>query len=99
MNIWVPVDEAEDKVLKHESEQASVNYVVNGLVAQDNMKATLFWLYGGSFSMGTASIELYDGTFLAGYEKTIVVSSNYRLGPFGFLYLNSSDAPGNAGLA
>ena len=65
----------------------------------DELKATLFWMYGGSFSSGTASVELYDGAFLAGYERTIVVSANYRLGPLGFLYLNRSEAPGNAGLA
>ena len=62
-------------------------------------KATLFWIYGGSFSSGSVNLNVYDGNLLAGLENVILVSPNYRLGPFGFLYLNSEKAPGNAGLA
>jgi para-nitrobenzyl esterase len=44
----------------------------------------MVWIYGGAFTGGAASMAAYDGTRLA--EKGVVlVSLNYRLGPFGFL--------------
>jgi acetylcholinesterase len=48
---------------------------------------------------GSINLNVYDGTFLAVQEKLIVVSCNYRVGALGFLYLNTSSVPGNAGLA
>ncbi|KAJ8256799.1 hypothetical protein COCON_G00189510 [Conger conger] len=57
------------------------------------------WIYGGGFSTGTASLEVYDGRFLSHAEGVLVVSFNYRLGPFGFLALpGSQGVSGNAGL-
>ena len=41
---------------------------------------------------------MYDGRYLAARQNVIVVSMNYRLGPFGFLYLNSGEISGNIGL-
>lgn len=42
---------------------------------------------------------MYDGRYLCHTENVIVVSMNYRIGPFGFLALHgSSEAPGNVGL-
>ncbi|KAJ5958799.1 uncharacterized protein N7479_005949 [Penicillium vulpinum] len=43
-----------------------------------------FWIYGGRFSGGSADVKTYDGTGLA-QKDIIVVTINYRLGPFGFL--------------
>ncbi|XP_044839385.1 acetylcholinesterase-like [Mauremys mutica] len=57
----------------------------------------LIWIYGGGFFRGAASLELYDGRFLAATENVIVASMNYRLGALGFLSLPPA-APGNAGL-
>ncbi|GAB1603547.1 cholinesterase 2-like [Argonauta hians] len=59
---------------------------------------TMIWIYGGSFNSGTSSLDLYNGQWLAASENVIVASLNYRLGPFGFLYLNDKRAPGNMGL-
>jgi para-nitrobenzyl esterase len=44
----------------------------------------LFWIHGGGFVMGAGSQPLYDGEELARLG-CVVVSVNYRLGPFGFL--------------
>ncbi|NEA38729.1 carboxylesterase family protein [Streptomyces sp. SID11385] len=44
----------------------------------------MFWIHGGGFLNGAASMPLYDGTSLAGRGVT-VVSVEYRLGAFGFL--------------
>lgn len=43
-----------------------------------------FWIHGGGNSMGTASIGDYDGANLAGRSNLVVVTVNYRLGPFGW---------------
>ncbi|CRL26859.1 Acetylcholinesterase, insect [Penicillium camemberti] len=44
----------------------------------------LFWIYGGRFAGGSGDVKTYDGTGLA-QKDIIVVTINYRLGPFGFL--------------
>ena len=58
----------------------------------------LIWIYGGGYMSGTSTLEVYDALILAATNDIIVVSFNYRVGAFGFLYLNDEDAPGNMGL-
>ena len=43
----------------------------------------MVWIYGGSFLNGSGSSALYDGTSLS-RKGVVVVTFNYRLGPFGF---------------
>ena len=43
-------------------------------------------------------LTVYDGKVLAGKGDVVVVSMQYRIGPLGFLSLDSESAPGNAGL-
>uniref|UniRef100_A0A8C3S5U2 Carboxylesterase type B domain-containing protein n=1 Tax=Chelydra serpentina TaxID=8475 RepID=A0A8C3S5U2_CHESE len=57
----------------------------------------LVWIHGGGFFSGAASLDIYDGRFLAANAKVIVASMNYRLGALGFLSLPPA-APGNPGL-
>uniref|UniRef100_H3CMY0 Carboxylic ester hydrolase n=1 Tax=Tetraodon nigroviridis TaxID=99883 RepID=H3CMY0_TETNG len=59
----------------------------------------MIWIYGGGFTTGTASLDLYDGRYLSKSEDVIVVSMNYRVGVLGFLSLpNNTNVRGNAGL-
>ncbi len=44
----------------------------------------MVWIHGGGFTMGTAGVPMYDGEALA-RKGVILVTINYRLGPFGFM--------------
>ncbi|CAF3600385.1 unnamed protein product [Adineta steineri] len=46
----------------------------------------LLFIHGDGYDMGTGAA--FDGAIFASYSKAIVVTINYRLGPFGFLYLS-----------
>ncbi|CAF1015811.1 unnamed protein product [Rotaria sp. Silwood1] len=60
--------------------------------------AVLVWIYGGAFVTGSSTLDIYDGRILAATNDVIVVSMQYRLQSFGFLFLDRPDAPGNQGL-
>ncbi|CAG9792922.1 unnamed protein product [Diatraea saccharalis] len=55
----------------------------------------LVWFHGGGFLFGSAGE--YDGKYLVKHE-IIVVTANYRMGPYGFFCLETEDIPGNQGL-
>jgi len=44
----------------------------------------MVWIYGGAFRFGEGSNPQYDGENLA-HRGVVVVTFNYRVGPFGFL--------------
>lgn len=44
----------------------------------------MVWFHGGAFVTGTASTGRYDGCALAADQQVVVVTTNYRLGAFGF---------------
>jgi len=50
-------------------------------------RPVLFWIHGGAFVIGTGSQLIYDGAALVKRGDVIVVTINYRLGSFGFLYI------------
>ena len=81
------------------SASGPTNVNSNRMLSDAERKATLFWIFGGSYNSGSANLRITDGTTLAALEHVIVVSANYRVGPFGFMFLNNSLVPGNAGLA
>jgi hypothetical protein len=55
------------------------------------------WIYGGGEDAGGISNPLYNGCNLA-KDDTVMVSINYRLGPLGFLTLESAGIGGNFGI-
>ncbi|XP_060526015.1 venom carboxylesterase-6-like [Cylas formicarius] len=56
----------------------------------------MFYIYGGGFNSGSAGG--YDPGFFMDSQNVIVVTLNYRVGPFGFLSTGDGVIPGNAGL-
>jgi para-nitrobenzyl esterase len=44
----------------------------------------MVWIHGGAYTEGATSQKIYDGARLAS-KGAVVVTINYRLGPFGFL--------------
>lgn len=58
---------------------ASANKTVN--------KPVLFWIHGGGFALGSGSDEMYNGSEMCRNADVVLVTINYRLGPFGFMYL------------
>ncbi|CEF69917.1 Acetylcholinesterase [Strongyloides ratti] len=64
-----------------------------------NSDAVIVFFHGGDLLRGSASAELYRGHYFAAYARAIIVSANYRLGPYGFAYLGKkTKIPGNMGL-
>ncbi len=47
-------------------------------------KPVMVFIYGGGFQHGSGSMDTYHGARLAATGDVVVVTLNYRLGPFGF---------------
>ncbi|CAG2178468.1 unnamed protein product, partial [Oppiella nova] len=60
------------------------------------LKPVMFWIHGGGLIGGSIFMSDYNGSVLA-TNDVVLVATNYRLGPFGFLYGDREDAPGNVG--
>ncbi|KAF4526450.1 hypothetical protein B566_EDAN014062 [Ephemera danica] len=60
------------------------------------MLPVLVYIHGGAFISGSSAGHR-PGNLLE--RDMILVVPQYRLGPFGFMYLNDPEAPGNMGLA
>ena len=53
----------------------------------DARRPVMVWIHGGAFVFGSGDTPWYDGTNFAQHGDVVVVTINYRLGPFGFLHL------------
>ncbi len=58
--------------------------VWTGAASSSERRPVMVWTYGGGFTGGAGSEPRYDGEELA-RKGAIIVTLNYRLGPFGFL--------------
>lgn len=72
-----------------------LNIYVPKSASSKSLVSVLVWIHGGGFSGGSSG--LYGPKFLV-RNDIIVVSINYRLGPYGFMCLGTPDVPGNQGL-
>jgi para-nitrobenzyl esterase len=87
-----------------QSEDCLYLNVWTGARAANERRPVMVYFFGGAFTEGAGSIPLYDGDALA-KKGAVVVTMNYRLGPFGFFVHpaltadSSHQASGNYGLA
>ncbi|MFM8237637.1 MAG: carboxylesterase/lipase family protein [Actinomycetota bacterium] len=53
----------------------------------DKRRPVMVWIHGGAFVWGGGDTPWYDGTSFARNGDVVIVTINYRLGPFGFMAL------------
>ncbi|XP_061706644.1 acetylcholinesterase-like [Cydia pomonella] len=73
-----------------------VNIYVPNSASMDNPLPVMIQIFGGKFQFGFAGRYLYGPRFLVRHD-VIFITFNYRLGPYGFMCLNTSKVPGNQG--
>jgi para-nitrobenzyl esterase len=72
---------------------------------ETNLRPVMFFIHGGGNLTGSADMRsfgtlLYDGQFMVENLGVVVVTINYRLGPFGYLahpVLSAEDSRGSSG--
>ncbi len=69
----------------------------------DAARPVMVWIHGGAYVFGSGAVSWYDGTRFVQHGDVVVVTINYRLGPFGFLHLVDQfgaelTGSGNAGI-
>jgi len=68
----------------------------------DGRRPVMVWIHGGAFMFGSGQTPWYDGSQFARHGDVVLVTINYRLGPFGFLELgdlfDGFAASGNLGI-
>ncbi|MHA1278918.1 MAG: carboxylesterase/lipase family protein [Candidatus Helarchaeota archaeon] len=85
---WQGYSELEKWLGKPKPESEDCLYLNIWTPSIDNKKRpVMFWIHGGAFIIGTGNDPLYDGGALARRGDVVVVTSNYRLGFFGFAYI------------
>lgn len=57
----------------------------------------MLWIHGGGFIYGSGNRPSYGPKFLVKHD-VIMITVNYRLGPYGFMCLDIPQVPGNQGL-
>lgn len=60
----------------------------------------MVWIHGGTFVTGAGSQPMFEGSEMARTGRVVVVTVNYRLGPFGFMHMSplGDGMVSNAGL-
>ncbi len=82
-----------------QSEDCLYLNVWTGAEGAAEKRPVMVWIHGGALTRGAASIPVYDGEALA-RKGVVLVTINYRLGPFGYLAhpaLSSESEQGSSG--
>lgn len=89
LNVWAPAAEIDGLSHRYGADPRVVGDPNVEAVAEGPLPV-LVWIHGGGHEQGSSAVmagdrALYDGRDLAGEHGLVVVTINYRLGPFGFL--------------
>jgi len=89
-DLEVPIDgeiyHVRAKKLEPESEDClSLNIWTPAI--DSGKRPVMFWIHGGAFKIGSANMDIHDGSALAQSGDVVVVTINYRLGALGYLYI------------
>ena len=72
-------------------------YVPLHVIADQEHVPVMVWIHGGAFVSGSGTYRDFGPQYFMD-QGVVVVTVNYRLGPFGFLSGATEDLPGNLGL-
>lgn len=75
----------------------SLNVYVPNTASSSNPRPVMVWIHGGAFENGFSGRFAFGPRFLVKHD-VILVTLNYRLGPYGFMCLDTPGVPGNQGL-
>lgn len=75
----------------------NLNVYVPASARSDKKLTVMFWIFGGGFFDGTGNDDVYGPDFLI-EQNVVLVTSNYRVGVFGFLSLGTPEYSGNMAL-
>jgi len=68
---------------------------VNPKLHKNKLLPVILWIHGGSLQTSSTPHQMWG---IPAYYDVIVVTIQYRLGPFGFMTMNDETAPANVGL-
>ncbi|XP_034838911.1 cholinesterase-like [Maniola hyperantus] len=74
-----------------------LNIYVPNKASSRNKLPVLVWIHGGGFFNGFSGRYVFGPKFYV-RNDIILITLNYRLGPYGFMCLDTPDVPGNQGL-
>ena len=82
---YTALEEVTGKLQPESEDCLTLNIWTPGI---DNRKRpVMFWIHGGGFLFGGGRSPAYDGSNLAKRGDVVIVTINYRLGAFGYLFI------------
>lgn len=96
-SVVCPQIDSSTNAITGEVDCLKLNIFVPNTASGQNRLPVLIWIHGGSLVRGSGNRYTYGPKFLVRHD-VILVTMNYRLGPYGFLCLDIPEVPGNQGI-